>query len=49
MRKETFADKLARKTFESSAIQKSWQTHMQAFGPILEPTFVNDYQSKIHL
>lgn len=49
MKKETFADKFARKSFESPQIQQSWQVHFQAFKPILEPAFVNNYQAKIHL
>ena len=49
MKKMTLMDKLAKKTFESGAIQKSWQVHMQAFGPILEPAFAEDYQSRTHL
>lgn len=49
MKKETFVDKLARKSFESAAIQKSWQAHMQAFGQILEPAFVDDYQTRLDL
>ncbi len=49
MKKLTLADKIAKKTFESAAIQKSWQGHMQAFGPILAPAFVDDYQTKTHL
>lgn len=49
MRKETIADKLAKKAFNSPGFQNSWNGHMQAFGPILEPAFVDDYQAKIHL
>ncbi len=49
MKKETFAEKFARKSFESAAVQKSWQVHTQAFGPILEPAFVENYQARIHL
>lgn len=49
MRKETFAEKIARKSFESAAVQKSWRVHTQAFGPILEPAFVENYQARIHL
>lgn len=49
MKKETFAEKLARKSFESAAVQKSWQVHTQAFGPILEPAFTENYQARIHL
>ena len=49
MKKETLADKLAKKTFFSEDFQKSWGVHMQAFGPILEPAFAEDYQTRIHL
>ena len=49
MKKLSIADKLARKSFESASIQHSWQVHYQAFGPILEPAFVDNYQAKIHL
>jgi len=49
MAKETFAEKLARKGFYSASVQRSWQSHMQAFGPILEPAFVEKYQARVHL
>jgi len=49
MKKETLADKLARKSFESAQFQQSWQVHMQAFGPILAPAFEGNYQAKVHL
>ena len=49
MKKETFAEKVARKSFESAAVQKSWRVHTQAFGPILEPAFSENYQARIHL
>ena len=49
MKKLTLADKLARKSFESDKFQQNWQAHYQAFGPILEPAFVDNYQAKIHL
>lgn len=49
IKKESLADKLARKSFESAAFQQSWQGHMQAFGPILEPAFEGNYQAKVHL
>lgn len=49
MKKETLAEKLAKKSFESTAVQKSWQEHMKAFGPILEPAFTDDYQAKVDL
>ena len=49
MKKETFAEKLARKSFNSAGVQRSWQMHMKAFGPILEPAFAEDFQTRIHL
>ena len=49
MKKLSLADKLAKKSFENAQFQKSWAVHMQAFGPILEPAFAEDYQAKIHL
>ena len=49
MKKETLADKIAKQTFASNDFQKSWSVHLQAFGPILEPAFVNNYQARIHL
>lgn len=49
MKKETLAEKMARKSFESASFQQSWQVHMQAFGPILAPAFEDDYQAKVHL
>ena len=49
MKKLTLADKLAKKSFMSEKFRQSWSGHMQAFGPILEPAFVEDYQSLTHL
>lgn len=49
MKKETLADKIAKKTFLSADFQKKWAVHMGAFGPILGPAFPEDYQSRIHL
>lgn len=49
MKKEPFADKLSKKAFESATFQKSWYVHMQAFGPILEPAFAENYQVRVHL
>lgn len=49
MKKQSLADKLAQKSFSSPEIQKSWAIHMQAFGPILNPAFPDDYQSRVHL
>lgn len=49
MKKETFADKMARKAFDKPDVRKSWETHMKAFGPILEPAFADNLQARIHL
>lgn len=49
MKKMTLADKMAQKSFYGDTIQKSWQAHMQMFGPILEPAFVENYQCRVHL
>lgn len=49
MKKETFAEKMARKSFNSKEVQNSWMVHMQAFGPILEPAFIENYQARVHL
>ena len=49
MEKKTFADKMAEKSFNSPKFQKSWQVHMNAFGPILEPAFKENYQARVHL
>ena len=49
MKKETFADKMARKAFDKPDVRKSWDVHMRAFGPILEPAFANNLQARIHL
>lgn len=49
MKKETLADKLARKSFESIQFQQSWQVHMRSFGPIMAPAFEDNYQAKVHL
>lgn len=31
------------------ALRQSWEVHRQAFGPILEPAFVENPQVRIHL
>lgn len=49
MKKETIADKMARKAFLSENFQQQWAVHMGAFGPILEPAFAEDYASRVHL
>lgn len=49
MKKESFADKMARKAFEKPDVKKSWDIHMKAFGPILEPAFADNLQARIHL
>lgn len=46
---ENLAEKLAKKAFNSPDVQKSWASHMAAFGPILESAFGEDYQSRVHL
>lgn len=45
MRKETIADKMAKKAFLSDDFQRQWAVHMAAFGPILGPAFPEDYSS----
>lgn len=45
----SFLDSMAKKAFEKEDIQQSWRVHLQAFGPILEPAFREDYASRIHL
>ena len=49
MKKGSFADKMARKAFEKDDVKKSWETHVRAFGPILEPAFAGNLQARIHL
>ena len=49
MGKQTIADKMAEKTFLSEGFQRQWRIHLQAFGPILEPAFVEKYQALVHL
>ena len=46
---KNIGETLARKGFESPGVQKSWQVHVVAFGPILEPAFVDDYKARIEL
>lgn len=40
---------MAEKTFNSAAFQKSWSVHERAFGPILNPAFVDDFKTRISL
>lgn len=49
MKKETIADKMAKKAFLSDDFQRQWAVHMAAFGPILGPAFPEDYPSRVHL
>ena len=49
MKKTSLAEKLARKSFESAAIQQSWQVHLNAFGPMLRDSFPENYLAKTHL
>lgn len=48
MRKKRVIDKISEK-FCGEAIRKSWEIHMQAFGPILESAFTEDYLSRVQL
>lgn len=43
------AEMIARKAFHSPNVQQSWQGHMQAFAPILEPAYADCYTAKIHI
>lgn len=47
--KNTNADKTAKEVFNSPIVQENWKIHVQAFGPILEPAFVEDYQARVYL
>lgn len=49
MAKQSFAEKMAERSFRSDRIQTDWEVHMRAFGPILKPAFTDSYQAKIHL
>ncbi len=40
-------DLLSKKAFESKKIQESWKVHQNAFGPILNDAFKEDYKTKI--
>ncbi len=46
---EKLRDRLAEKSFNDPNFQESWQVHMKAFGPILEPAFKNNIVARIHL
>ncbi len=48
-RKETIADKVARKVSAGESFQRSWKVHEEAFGPILTPAFKGDEQSRVNL
>lgn len=49
MAKISLLEKMAQASFNSAAFQNSWNIHMQAFGPIMEPAFTDSYQAKVHL
>ncbi len=49
MKKKTIADKMAEKFLDSKKFKEHWDIHMQIFGPILEPAFKDDPQSRLHL
>ena len=46
---KSFVDKLAKKSFNLSAVKSSWDTHMQFFGPILGPAFEGDDVGRVNL
>ena len=43
------AEMIAKNAFNSPRFQQAWQTHMQAFGPILAPAYADCYTAKIHI
>lgn len=43
------AEMIAKKAFESPQFQQSWQVHMQAFAPILEPAYPDCYTARVHI
>ena len=47
--KETLDEMIARRTFESPDMQKSWKEHMDVFGPIMGDAFREDYSSRVYL
>lgn len=50
MKKPSFlAEVIAKKAFNVPKFQQSWQVHVQAFGPILEPAYADCYTAKVHL
>ena len=48
MKKQSLAEKMAEKAFRAPQFQQSWNVHLQAFGPILEPAF-DSFQMKTHI
>ena len=46
---ENMLNKTAEKAFNDPKFQQSWQVHMKAFRPILEPAFVDKTVAKVHL
>lgn len=44
-----YVSKLSDKAFQSEEFQKSWNVHMNAFGPILEPAFTRDSGDRLNL
>lgn len=43
------AEMIAKKAFQSPQFQQSWQVHMQAFAPILEPAYAGSYSARVHI
>lgn len=48
MKKPSLAEKMAEKAFRDPRFQQSWNIHLQAFGPILEPAF-DSFLMKTHI
>lgn len=48
-KKKSFIDKLAEKAFQSARVQENWKAHVYAFGPILEPAFVDNPKARLEL
>lgn len=49
MKSKKFSENLAAKAAAIPAVKKSWDIHIQAFGPFLEHAFENDEKSRIEL
>ncbi len=47
--KKTTTQKLVEEAFDSPAFQASFQVHMRAFGPLLEPAFADNQIARVYL